>query len=1168
MKNDSHARFSILSVLLAFSAVNLSAQPAYWQRTKGPVGGQITNFGRSADGTLFAGIRNDAIYRSTDQGRSWQPVGFPGRGSQQQKGYGFAADDKGGVLINLHGYYGWECYLSRDNGRSWQTISELHSYLIAVARNGAFYASVYSSVPLRQSRDGGQTWTDISGTQTMVNCFLPAEDGGMYAGTDQGMLYLRPADGAPSAISAAHIAPITSLAQGNGFIWAAGPKGLFRRPFRDATWKAVDTARSYTTVAVNESGAVFAAATSRNFVTLVRSLDQGQTWQELLHYEPNEYNDYPPGSLKLLAFDHAVLWSDDHLDLTRISYDNGESWTFPESGLYASAIGSHGLAENSLGHIFTLTGSCHIFASPDQGETWSWLMTAPPGVRFFSLAIDGRDQIWVSADSGQVFFTEDNGSHWQRREVSSASRPVTHIAFRGEGLAVAAADNIWISTDGGLTWRDSGFSPNAQALAFSRRGDILVGTYNGIQKSSDQGQTWTLVQGGLDFPGPSSDLPKITSLVCLPGGELIAAAEKEGGENPRVEGRLFRSTDDGDSWTEVLKVIGGDLAANDRGQVYCSGGWYSFDNGVAWTEISPPMIATAVLIDSHGYLYAGSSSTGVWRSAASSAAFTPVHSAGIGSDTTQAYGVAWADYDNDGRDDLFFACEGPNRLYHNNADGTFTRVMAGAVAADSEPSRGAAWGDYDNDGWIDLFVANEKAANSLYHNLGNGMFVKVTGQPLTTGVYASRAAAWADYDRDGLIDLFVAVREGNNLLYRNDGNGAFTRVTKGSIVDDGGVSMGCAWSDYDRDGDPDLFVANYEYGGNFLYRNDGSGVFTRILSDPVATDKTNAFGGSWGDYDNDGWPDLFVTNTEMRNAAFHNNGDGTFTLNRYLASADTAICKGGAWEDINNDGWLDLYLAVNGTDLLFLNQSGANLALLKTLWFNTTDNSLACAWGDADQDGLLDLAVANAGTPSILVLNHFFATGNHWAEIRCVGTLSNRAAIGARVEVKATINDRGIWQNREISSQSGHSGQNSLAAHFGLGDAAVIDTLRIFWPSGRTQTLTALRADQRIIVKESEAASVAVQEAVVQPFVFSLAQNYPNPFNPVTTIEFTLPKSADVRLCVFSLLGEVVTELAAGPMPAGAHKLSWNADQCGSGVYFIRLDAGEYSAVRKAVYIK
>lgn len=132
----------------------------------------------------------------------------------------------------------------------------------------------------------------------------------------------------------------------------------------------------------------------------------------------------------------------------------------------------------------------------------------------------------------------------------------------------------------------------------------------------------------------------------------------------------------------------------------------------------------------------------------------------------------------------------------------------------------------------------------------------------------------------------------------------------------------------------------------------------------------------------------------------------------------------------------------------------------------------------------------------------------------------------------------------------------------------MIDTLRIFWPSGRRQILTALQADQRIIVKESEAASVAVQEAVVQPFVFSLAQNYPNPFNPVTTIEFTLPKSADVRLCIFSLLGEVVTELAAGPMPAGAHKLLWHADLCGSGVYFICLEAGEYSAVRKAVYIK
>ncbi|TDI93487.1 MAG: T9SS type A sorting domain-containing protein [Caldithrix sp.] len=261
-------------------------------------------------------------------------------------------------------------------------------------------------------------------------------------------------------------------------------------------------------------------------------------------------------------------------------------------------------------------------------------------------------------------------------------------------------------------------------------------------------------------------------------------------------------------------------------------------------------------------------------------------------------------------------------MYENKGDpegtgqATFTRIDSGAIVNDGGNSWGSSWGDYDNDG--DLIVANI-GINFLYQNNG---------------------------DPEGM------------------GKISFTRITSGAIANDGGISLGCSWGDYDNDGDLDLFVANSVSEDNFLYRNNGNGSFTRITSGAIVNDGGSSLGCSWGDYDNDGDLDLFVANRE-NNLLYQNNG-----------------------------------------------------------------------------------------------------TNNNWIKIKCVGTLSSTSAIGAKVKVKATLNGKQVWQLLEISGQTGQSAQNSLEADFGLGDASVVDSIRIAWTSGTVQVLTDVSVNQFLTVTE------------------------------------------------------------------------------------------------------
>jgi len=438
--------------------------------------------------------------------------------------------------------------------------------------------------------------------------------------------------------------------------------------------------------------------------------------------------------------------------------------------------------------------------------------------------------------------------------------------------------------------------------------------------------------------------------------------------------------------------------------------------------------------------------------------FTRVLTGEIANDLHDSFSNCWGDFDNDGDQDLFVTTSSAgqsNLLYFNNGNGTFTKITEGDIVVDEGRSYSCTAGDYDNDGDLDIFVANSDGQNNfLYSNNGNGTFTRILNGAVVNDGGDSQGCSWGDYDNDGDLDIFVANgSDQNNFLYSNNGNGTFTKITAGIIVNDAGNSKGCSWADYDNDGDVDLFIANF--GDNFLYANNGNGTFTKVTEGEIVTDGGKSQGGSWGDYDNDGDLDLFVANRTNVCFFYSNNGNGTFTrITTGDIVTDLYNSRGSSWGDYDNDGDLDLFVC-NASDLnnvLYSNNN--NGTFNKIVFLNDGGISEGCSWCDYDKDGDLDLFVCNGENQTDYLYKNN-GNANKWINIKCIGTTSNASAIGTKVKVKATINLHSVWQLNEISGMTGggYGGQNSLNAEFGLGTATNIEQIRVEWPSGNVQIL-------------------------------------------------------------------------------------------------------------------
>ncbi|MHC1769121.1 MAG: CRTAC1 family protein [Verrucomicrobiia bacterium] len=469
-----------------------------------------------------------------------------------------------------------------------------------------------------------------------------------------------------------------------------------------------------------------------------------------------------------------------------------------------------------------------------------------------------------------------------------------------------------------------------------------------------------------------------------------------------------------------------------------------------------------------------------------------------------------ADYDNDGFLDLYIANGGGNTkqanfLYRNNRDGTFTRITEGPLVKEVGLSAGAAWGDYDNDGFTDLLASGFGNDESfVYRNKGNATFEKMTRDSIGISLGTCQGS-WADYDQDGFLDLFAGgLFDQASRLYRNNGNGKFSELTNNSLATTLGSPFSCPWADYDNDGRVDLFIANNE-GTNFLFRNLGGGDFARIQEGPIVDQSDDpSIGAAWGDYDNDGFLDLFVANggwlSSFQSYLYHNRGDGTFTrVTDGSLVTDSRPWVAGAWEDYDNDGDLDLFVTSFGpNNALYRNNGNGTFdpvttgSLVNDVAPIDAGGSCGAAWGDYNKDGFPDLFVANWDRKNYLYRNN--SNGNHWLTVQCVGRVSNRSAIGAKVRVQATIQGKTYWQMREISCGDGFAG-NSLDAHFGLGDATKATTLRIEWPSGIVQELHDVAVDQYLKIEEQQPGPSLAQPRVttVRDFEFTLMSDVGKP---------------------------------------------------------------------------
>ncbi len=563
--------------------------------------------------------------------------------------------------------------------------------------------------------------------------------------------------------------------------------------------------------------------------------------------------------------------------------------------------------------------------------------------------------------------------------------------------------------------------------------------------------------------------------------------------------------------------------------------------------------------------------------------FTKIATGPIVTDGGASRSVNWVDYDNDGYLDLFVSngLEGGqnNFLYRNNHDSTFIKIATGPLVTGHSPSDGASWGDFDNDGDLDAFVvAWYDTNNAFYLNDGSGGFTQtVAGQPVNDRGY-SENASWGDFDNDGYLDLYVtnsgspSLGAKANFLYRNNGDGTLSKIISGEVVTDAMFSRGVSWVDYDNDSDLDLFITNERGQSNTLYKNllteTGLPNFSRFQTNPLTNDGGNSFGASWGDVDNDGDLDVFVVNgwpTAQPNFFYLNNGDGTFArvLNDTIVKTP-GYHFGSAWGDFDNDGDLDLYVTTAygpsaSRNLLYQNQ----LIETGTLSFNRVSvgspvndlgYSYACAWGDYDRDGDLDLVVAktfNENENNALYRNDNSA-GNHWLHVRCVGTTSNRNGIGARIMASAVIGGQIVRQLRAVEGQGGNCSQN-LDQHFGLGNAIFIDSLRIEWPSGTTDIYTNVAVDRIVTALEGAGLTSAKDNNGNFPKEIELYQNHPNPFNPSTRIRFALGTAGFASLSVYDMLGRTVQPGVERWYDAGEHSVEYSPQDLASGIYFYRL---------------
>lgn len=558
----------------------------------------------------------------------------------------------------------------------------------------------------------------------------------------------------------------------------------------------------------------------------------------------------------------------------------------------------------------------------------------------------------------------------------------------------------------------------------------------------------------------------------------------------------------------------------------------------------------------------------------SQVAFTDVTAtAGIAFNTESVESLAWGDYDNDGDQDLFLSINGLNKLMRNDGNDIFTDVSVAVGLTDIAFSTGCGFGDLDNDGDLDLFVVSSKNGSEqdlFYENLGaasNFIFQSVTSSSSgITDTSSIRGMAFLDYNRDGLLDIYVNTNS-NDLVYKNLGNLQFQEVSSTiGVSSANGTEVGAVPTDINNDGWIDIFTGNRSSDLNKLFLNDGTGNFTDITVSAGITEVGLGMGVFSFDYDNDLDMDLYWTSwpgsTEpfQSNAFYQNQGDNTF-LDKTIETATSDVsgwgisCNAG---DIDNDRFEDFFVSngfsVNSTQsILYKNINGNSFQdITNSVLGDITWDARGVAFADYDNDGDIDVCLTgNAGADTKLWRNDS-TNSNNWVSFSLEGVTSNRSAVGARIEVTANA----ITTVKEVSGGAGRGSFNSLPVEFGMGNAITISNVKIIWPSGVTENYNSININQINNIKEGDS-TLSINDVSIND---KTLKTYPNPFK--NTFSLDLSQFNDIQsIKIYNILGALIYE----KMIPHNENINIKIDNSFSGLLFLTVQLTDKTLTRKII---
>ena len=551
----------------------------------------------------------------------------------------------------------------------------------------------------------------------------------------------------------------------------------------------------------------------------------------------------------------------------------------------------------------------------------------------------------------------------------------------------------------------------------------------------------------------------------------------------------------------------------------------------------------------------------VWRSSHFFHQFQDVADAVGVADNGNGWAAAFSDYDNDGDVDLYVSNggsfgDGPNRLFRNEHGNDFSDVTLISGSADEGNGTGVLFADFDRDGYQDLYIAKggfnpPGQQDRLLRNNRDGTFLDISLESGLDAVRGSYSVTAADYNQDGLLDLYISSAVGqSNTLYRNDHNGVFEDVSRiRHILSSREWSgAGAAFADYDNDGDVDLYAGVFG-AADIFYQENGIPEYTSIL----LGNRGDTIGLAIGDYDADADLDIYTVNITPRSALYRNDIDMLTDVGSQSGTENLGVGTGAAFSDFDSDGDLDLFVSnAHMANRVYVNIEGSifrDEAL--ALGMADTVRSRAFLMADFDNDGDQDVYLVNEGAANRLYQNG--GSQYRWLNVAVRGTDSNIDGIGARINLYS----EGSVQIREVNGTAGLA-HSSRLQHFGIGDGGV-DSIRVRWPSGRSDIHKELSPNTSVLFVEGQSITAVEASLDVSNMTFSLSQNFPNPFNSVTTIPFRVDRAGRVRLTLYNALGQRICRLFDLFVDRpGSFDVKWNGvtdigQPATSGVYFARL---------------